>query len=97
MLLQPSLVNSFLIIITFLCVFGCFTVQAEDSGTPSLSGTATVLFFILDDNDNTPEFSQPDFHIVIPENLPPGVIHIIQASDVDNGLNGTIQYSIEGK
>ncbi|ROL53145.1 Protocadherin-16 [Anabarilius grahami] len=73
------------------------SVQAEDSGTPSLSGTATVLFFILDDNDNSPEFSQPDFHIVIPENLPPGVIHIIQASDVDNGQNGTIQYSIEAE
>ncbi|XP_067261327.1 protocadherin-23 isoform X2 [Chanodichthys erythropterus] len=72
-------------------------VQAEDSGTPSLSGTATVLFFILDDNDNTPEFSHPDFHIVIPENLPPGVIHIIQASDIDNGQNGTIQYSIEAE
>ncbi|XP_051560919.1 protocadherin-23 [Myxocyprinus asiaticus] len=70
-------------------------VQAEDSGTPSLSSTATVLCSVLDDNDNTPEFSQPDFHIVIPENLPPGVIHTVQASDVDIGLNGTIQYSLE--
>uniref|UniRef100_A0A8C1VX50 Protocadherin-16 n=1 Tax=Cyprinus carpio TaxID=7962 RepID=A0A8C1VX50_CYPCA len=72
-------------------------VQAEDSGTPSLSSTATVLCSVLDDNDNTPEFSQPDLHIVIPENLPPGVIHILQASDIDNGLNGTIQYFIEDK
>ncbi|XP_016148051.1 protocadherin-23 [Sinocyclocheilus grahami] len=70
-------------------------VQAEDSGTPSLSSTATVLCSVLDDNDNTPEFSQLDLHIVIPENLPPGVIHILQASDIDNGLNGTIQYFIE--
>ncbi len=83
--------------VTSSCIFGCFTVQAEDSGTPSLSSTATVLCSVLDDNDNTPEFSQPDLHIVIPENLPPGVIHILQASDIDNGLNGTIQYSIEGK
>lgn len=74
----------------------CFTVQAEDSGTPSLSSTATVYCFILDDNDNTPQFSQPDLHIIIPENLPPGVIHTVQASDIDNGLNGTIQYSIKG-
>uniref|UniRef100_A0A671K679 Protocadherin-16 n=1 Tax=Sinocyclocheilus anshuiensis TaxID=1608454 RepID=A0A671K679_9TELE len=71
--------------------------QAEDSGTPSLSSTATVLCSVLDDNDNTPEFSQLDLHIVIPENLPPGVIHILQASDIDNGLNGTIQYFIEDK
>nr|XP_021332170.1 protocadherin-23 isoform X1 [Danio rerio] len=70
-------------------------VQAEDSGTPSLSSTTTVLCSVLDENDNAPQFSQPDLHIVIPENLAPGVIHIVQASDIDNGLNGTIQYSIE--
>ncbi|KAK2908823.1 hypothetical protein Q8A67_004660 [Cirrhinus molitorella] len=72
-------------------------VQAEDSGTPSFSSTATVLCSVLDDNDNPPEFFQPDLHIVIPENLPPGVIHIFQASDVDIGLNGTIHYSIENE
>uniref|UniRef100_A0A673FKM9 Protocadherin-16 n=1 Tax=Sinocyclocheilus rhinocerous TaxID=307959 RepID=A0A673FKM9_9TELE len=71
--------------------------DGKDSGTPSLSSTATVLCSVLDDNDNTPEFSQLDLHIVIPENLPPGVIHILQASDIDNGLNGTIQYFIEDK
>ncbi|KAI4901849.1 hypothetical protein NFI96_034596 [Prochilodus magdalenae] len=70
-------------------------VQAEDSGVPPLSSTTTVLCSILDENDNPPEFSQPSFHIIIPENLLPGVIHSVQASDPDNGVNGTVMYSIE--
>lgn len=74
-----------------------FAVQARDSGTRPLSGTATVLCSVLDDNDNPPEFMQSSFQISIPENLPPGAIHAAQASDPDSGENGTIRYSILGK
>lgn len=74
-----------------------FAVQARDSGTRPLLGTATVLCSVLDDNDNPPEFMQSSFQISIPENLPPGAIHAAQASDPDNGENGTIHYSILGK
>ncbi|XP_072526719.1 protocadherin-23 [Salminus brasiliensis] len=70
-------------------------VQAEDSGINPLSSTATILCTVLDENDNPPEFSQPSFHLVIPENLPPGVIHTSQASDPDNGVNGTVKYFIK--
>ncbi|KAL7855856.1 hypothetical protein AOLI_G00194600 [Acnodon oligacanthus] len=70
-------------------------VQAEDSGITPLSSTTTILCSVLDENDNTPEFSQRSFHIIIPENLPPGVIHTAQASDPDNGVNGTVKYSIQ--
>lgn len=73
------------------------TVQARDSSTRPLSGTATVLCSVLDDNDNPPEFMQSSFQISLPENLPPGVIHNAQASDSDHGENGTIHYSIVGK
>lgn len=52
---------------------------------------------VLDENDNPPEFSQSSFHIIIPENLPPGVIHTVQASDPDNGVNGTVKYSIQSE
>lgn len=72
-------------------------VQARDSSTRPLSGTATVLCSVLDDNDNPPEFMQSSFQISIPENLPPGVIHTAQASDPDHRENGTIHYSILGK
>ncbi|KAK3507009.1 hypothetical protein QTP70_000327 [Hemibagrus guttatus] len=70
-------------------------VQAEDAGTPALSSTTTVLCLVLDDNDNPPEFSQSFLHIVIPENLPPGVIHTAVTFDPDNGVNGTVFYSVE--
>ncbi|XP_041641522.1 protocadherin-23 [Cheilinus undulatus] len=72
-------------------------VQARDSSTRPLSGTATVLCSVLDDNDNTPEFMQSSFQISLPENLPPGVIHTARASDPDHGENGTIHYSILGE
>ncbi|XP_067441162.1 protocadherin-23 [Thunnus thynnus] len=72
-------------------------VQARDSSTRPLSGTATVLCSVLDDNDNPPEFMQSSFQISLPENLSPGVIHTAQASDPDHGENGTIHYSILGE
>ncbi|XP_042340233.1 protocadherin-23 [Plectropomus leopardus] len=72
-------------------------VQARDSSTRPLSGTATVLCSVLDDNDNPPEFMQTSFQISLPENLPPGVVHTAQASDPDHGENGTIHYSILGE
>ncbi|XP_056135724.1 protocadherin-23 [Lampris incognitus] len=72
-------------------------VQGRDSGTLPLSGTATVLCSVMDDNDNPPEFMQAYFHISLPENLHPGVIHTVQASDPDYGDNGTIHYSIPGE
>lgn len=72
-------------------------VQARDSSTRPLTGTATVLCSVLDDNDNPPEFMQSSFRISLPENLPPGVIHTAQASDPDHGENGTIHYSIQGE
>uniref|UniRef100_A0A665W9S6 Protocadherin-16 n=1 Tax=Echeneis naucrates TaxID=173247 RepID=A0A665W9S6_ECHNA len=72
-------------------------VQAHDSSTQPLSGTATVWCSVLDDNDNPPEFMQSSFQISLPENLPPGIVHIAQASDPDHGENGTIHYSILGE
>ncbi|XP_060720172.1 protocadherin-23 isoform X1 [Tachysurus vachellii] len=70
-------------------------VQAEDAGIPALSSTTTVLCSVLDVNDNPPEFSQSFLHIVIPENLPSGVIHTAVTFDPDDGINGTVIYSIE--
>lgn len=72
-------------------------VQARDSSSRPLSSTSTVLCSVLDDNDNSPEFMQSSFQISLPENLPPGPIHAVQASDPDYGENGTIHYSIQGE
>ena len=52
---------------------------------------------MLDENDNPPRFVQSSFQVSLPENLPPGVLYIGQASDPDLGENSTIHYSIDGK
>lgn len=80
-----------------LHLIGLSAVQAEDTGIPALSSTTTVLCSVLDDNDNPPEFSQSFLHIVIPENLPLGVIHAAVTFDPDNGINGTVFYAIESE
>ncbi|XP_061102894.1 protocadherin-23 [Conger conger] len=72
-------------------------VLAQDSGIHPLSSTATVLCSVLDENDNDPEFMQPSFLIRVPENLPPGHLHMAQAADPDSGANGTVLYSIQGE
>ncbi|KAG7237073.1 hypothetical protein INR49_032818 [Caranx melampygus] len=72
-------------------------VQARDSSSRPLSGTATVHCSVLDDNDNPPEFMQSSFQISLPENLAAGVVYTAQASDPDHGENGTIHYSILGE
>ncbi|MBN3295475.1 PCD23 protein, partial [Amia calva] len=71
-------------------------VLGRDSGVPALSSTATVLCSILDENDSSPEFTLPSLVVRVPENQPPGVIHLAQASDGDAGENGTLEYRISG-
>lgn len=77
--------------------FYTLRVQARDSSSRPLSSTATVLCSVLDDNDNPPEFMQSSFQISLPENLSPGAIHTVQASDPDYRQNGTIHYAIQGE
>lgn len=74
-----------------------FSVQARDSGPQPLTATAVVRCSVLDVNDNPPEFMHSSFHVSLPENLPPGIVHTVQASDPDLRENGTIDYSIQGK
>uniref|UniRef100_A0AAY4A8E4 Protocadherin-16 n=1 Tax=Denticeps clupeoides TaxID=299321 RepID=A0AAY4A8E4_9TELE len=70
-------------------------IQGCDSGFQPLTGTATVLCSVLDENDNDPEFMQTEVWITIPENLSPGEIHTAQASDADRGQNGTVKYMLQ--
>ncbi|XP_056442399.1 protocadherin-23 [Gadus chalcogrammus] len=72
-------------------------VLARDGGSPGLSSTTTVECSVLDENDNPPRFVQTSFQVSLPENLPPGVLYIGQASDPDLGENSTIHYSIDGE
>lgn len=63
-----------------------FVVQAEDSGTPSLSSTVTVYFNVADVNDNTPLFDPMSYSDEVFENITVGTsILKVSATDMDSG------------
>uniref|UniRef100_A0A803VIU0 Cadherin-23 n=1 Tax=Ficedula albicollis TaxID=59894 RepID=A0A803VIU0_FICAL len=69
-----------------------FTVRASDNGSPRRSAEIPVYLQIVDINDNNPVFSQPSY-----QNEPAGTSVItMSATDLDEGDNGVVTYSIEG-
>ncbi|XP_055033747.2 protocadherin Fat 2 [Misgurnus anguillicaudatus] len=75
-----------------------FEVMVSDEGGPSLSSTATVVVEVLDENDNSPQFSHKLFQVKLPEQqstAEPQEIYRLVARDDDVGLNGMITYSLE--
>ncbi|XP_072485252.1 protocadherin alpha-3-like [Notamacropus eugenii] len=67
---------------------------AIDGGKPELTGTTQLLITVLDVNDNTPEFERAVYKVRLFENVPnETVVTKINASDLDEGLNGEIMYS----
>ncbi|KAJ7419526.1 hypothetical protein WISP_53472 [Willisornis vidua] len=71
-------------------------VFVQDSGTPSLSSTVTVICTVLDENDHSPMFLFPTSEIYVPENQQPSVVYVSQAVDKDAGNNGALRYKIVG-
>nr|XP_054106911.1 protocadherin Fat 2 isoform X3 [Callithrix jacchus] len=73
-------------------------VTVLDNGEPPLKSTSRVVVGILDINDNPPAFSHKLFNVRLPERLSPvspGPVYRLVASDLDEGLNGRVTYSIE--
>ncbi|CAO2593781.1 Protocadherin alpha-C2 [Lemmus lemmus] len=67
---------------------------ATDGGKPELEGTVRLQITVLDVNDNTPLFDQAVYRAQLPENVPNGTLVVkVNASDVDEGVNGDIMYS----
>ncbi|XP_073932942.1 protocadherin alpha-4 isoform X8 [Castor canadensis] len=65
-----------------------------DGGKPELTGTVQLLVTVLDANDNAPVFDRTLYTVKLPENVPKGTLLInLNASDLDEGLNGDIIYS----
>jgi protocadherin-16/23 len=59
---------------------------------------ATIVIRITDVNDHAPEFRPGScYPLAIPENNDLSIIHQVVATDLDEGLNGEITYSITGK
>uniref|UniRef100_A0A8C5X490 Cadherin domain-containing protein n=1 Tax=Malurus cyaneus samueli TaxID=2593467 RepID=A0A8C5X490_9PASS len=51
---------------------------------------------VVDANDNAPVFSQAEYTVRVPEDVPVGsVLVTVTASDADEGLNGQVKYSLK--
>ncbi|XP_039871496.1 protocadherin-19 [Simochromis diagramma] len=71
------------------------TIQAEDSGTPPLRATKSLVVKVTDENDNPPHFLKPHYQeMVMENNLPGSCLLTVSAEDPDLGMNGTVSYSI---
>ncbi|XP_064243796.1 protocadherin gamma-A6-like [Passer domesticus] len=70
--------------------------RARDGGDPARTGTARIRVTVLDANDNAPVFSQAEYTVRVPEDVPVGsVIIAVTATDADEGLNGHVKYSFK--
>ncbi|NWV68578.1 PCDGA protein, partial [Malurus elegans] len=68
--------------------------RASDGGDPARTGTAWIRVTVLDANDNAPVFSQAEYTVRVPEDVPVGsVLVTVTATDADEGLNGHVKYS----
>ncbi|XP_069026652.1 protocadherin alpha-5-like isoform X12 [Embiotoca jacksoni] len=67
---------------------------AIDGGKPPRSGTLQFTVNVIDVNDNTPAFSSSLYKVSVKENATPGTFVIrLNATDLDEGLNGKILFS----
>ncbi|KAM8994182.1 protocadherin gamma-A12-like [Ara ararauna] len=67
--------------------------RASDGGEPARTGTARLHVAVMDANDNAPVFSQAEYTVRVPEDMPVGsVLVALTASDADEGLNGQVKY-----
>ncbi|NXA15713.1 PCDGA protein, partial [Sapayoa aenigma] len=67
--------------------------RASDGGDPARTGTARIRVTVLDANDNAPVFSQAEYTVRVPEDVPVGsVLVTVTATDADEGLNGHVKY-----
>ncbi|XP_076130286.1 protocadherin gamma-C5-like [Alosa pseudoharengus] len=67
--------------------------KALDGGNPVKSGTALIQINIQDINDNEPKFGQTLYKTTVKENAAIGEsVLSIQATDLDEGPNGEVEY-----
>ncbi|XP_014282551.1 DE-cadherin isoform X2 [Halyomorpha halys] len=72
------------------------TVRATDNGRPQLDDVCTFKVIIEDINDNPPVFDKVDYQESVPQDLPPKrEVMRISATDVDDGNNSIVMYSLE--
>ncbi|XP_068133839.1 protocadherin gamma-C5-like isoform X22 [Hyperolius riggenbachi] len=69
---------------------------AIDGGEPARSGSCHITIKVLDINDNPPVFNQSVYKIKLKENSPlNNILFRVNATDLDEGANGEIEYSFD--
>ncbi|XP_045650392.1 protocadherin gamma-A3 isoform X11 [Ursus americanus] len=69
---------------------------ASDGGNPVRSGNLCIQVIVLDANDNPPVFTQPEYQVSVPENLPVGTTLLtVNATDPDEGFNAQVSYILD--
>ena len=72
-----------------------FRILATDNGSPKLTGTATVVLTIIDENDNAPTFKKSVHAFSVLENQQTGAeVDTLEAEDLDEGVNAEFDFSI---
>lgn len=75
--------------------FYLFSVVANDSGNPSLSGFTDVLIRVLDSNDHSPNFTSSEYRTTVSsETIVGTTVVTVVAFDEDEGLNDELTYTI---
>ncbi|OWR45849.1 hypothetical protein KGM_208459 [Danaus plexippus plexippus] len=71
------------------------TIVASDHGKPSRSSQVPVVIHVLDENDNSPQFTNTTFIFKIKENEPPDTfVGKLTATDKDIGRNAELTFSL---
>jgi len=72
-----------------------FVVEARDMGSPSSTGSATVVLSVTDVNDNQPQFNMSVYAVSVEESVPVGtIVTTIAALDADSNENGRVLYNL---
>eukprot|EP00063_Salmo_salar_P080073 XP_014054908.1 PREDICTED: protocadherin gamma-A5-like [Salmo salar] len=72
------------------------TITAKDLGIPPLASTKVIQVEVVDVNDNSPLFTENPYAFYVVENNKPGMpMFSVSASDVDDGENAAILYSLD--
>ena len=70
--------------------------SASDGGTPVLTGTTVLLITVIDENDNHPIFSEPEYRKDVLESASIGeIILTVEAFDLDATDNSRLVYTLE--
>uniref|UniRef100_A0A1A9W0E8 Cadherin domain-containing protein n=1 Tax=Glossina brevipalpis TaxID=37001 RepID=A0A1A9W0E8_9MUSC len=70
-------------------------VTVRDRGEPSKSTRGQILVKILDENDNNPIFDPKQYSASVAENASIGAMVLqVSATDIDEGANGRVRFSI---